>query len=154
MNPTTLYLSYNDVVFTISVKHVGLRNSNWAENSINQHHVITVKAKSETREERLIRFDYWTSKAYSEMKTSKDTLDAFDAFLSDILIAKDYNYDEFCREFGFDKQNRIAYRGCQNSLKKWERLIEGMNLDLSVMRNTILILTFQTLESKSLDIVS
>ena len=109
--------------FKVNAIHKGEKAAGWGSERIpenyNHHRVTVVNQETGKR----TSFDYWTSQAHPDMRDAKDALLAFMAFVDD-AISGHYDFDEFCRELGYEKPSEAykAWRGCVRALDKVKRI--------------------------------
>lgn len=113
--------------FEISSKSLGSIPCDWDNGRNHNTDKITVKNKNNGLR---TSFTFYQSVAQPEFKKEKELLWAFRCFVSD-AISGEYDFDEFCSEFGYDKPS-FAYktwRECQKSLRKFKRIFDGNMYD-------------------------
>ena len=112
--------------FQVSAIYKGDKGAGWATERLPENynrHIVTVR---NTQTGTATRFDYWTSMAQPDMRSTKDALLAFLAFVDDAL-AGEQGFDEFAREFGYEKPSEAyrAWHGCVLAHKKLGRILGG-----------------------------
>lgn len=114
--------------FTVTVNHAQEKESPWGADLF-QHNRVTVKSGKTGKR---TSFDFWGSRVEPTPKDRYDVLNAFYCFVSDALSGGEYEFPEFCKEFGYDVDNIDkawgAWKGCKRSFDKLSRM-SGYSMD-------------------------
>lgn len=116
-------LSAQAVLFPFENK-ADKRSANYKHNRYN----VTVKTESGRTS-----FKFYDSAANLHLTELNDLRGAFECFVSD-AIAGGESFDEFCSNFGYDPDSRIAerqHRACVRSYESMNRIFTGDLYDLS-----------------------
>ena len=109
--------------FTVSANYTGSKPAGWDADNYN-HHTVVVRNLSTGKK---CRFDFWASLANPEIRTEEEVLHAFACFVRDSIYGE-MDYDEFCDEFGYNTDSRIAekaWKACGKSNDKLRRIFPG-----------------------------
>ena len=125
--------------FAIVAEFSGRKEALWSNTpSLNRHYVIRVRNKA-LKPAKGFQFDFWTSIAYPEFRSSCEVLEAFHCFVSDALSYLDArDTDDFANEFGYTKISEAVriYKACASSWNKCKRVI-GEEDDVRELYNAL-----------------
>lgn len=119
--------------FTLTSTYKGDKKANWGDDSRYENwnnHVISVRNNDNKK---ATRFEFWESIQEREIKNERQLLWAFECFLGDV-ISGDYDFNEFCNEFGYDNDSRKAYKiykACVRAKEKFSRIYNDDIYDFS-----------------------
>jgi hypothetical protein len=130
--PKKLETVYNGL--TIKSTFKGDKKADWTGSPDNwNNHLITVR-NNETKA--AIAFDFWASIENPDIETEKELLWAFRCFVDD-AISGEYDFSEFCGEFGYSDDSikaRKIWKACQRVNEKLKRIYDG---DIYELINTM-----------------
>ena len=115
--------------FTVSANYKGDKEASFIKGNYNNH-LITV---TNTDNKQRCTFEFWASISNPELNTEYDILNAFYCFVTDGISGK-LDFEDFCREFGYDTNSRTAkktWKACGRAAAKLERIYSGDIYDLA-----------------------
>lgn len=123
--------SYEFRNWRVSAVYTGSKKADWGDKMPENwnHHTVTVTNKINGKR---TRFDFWASNMKTYLTSRYDVLSAFRCFVDDALSGE-MEFEEFCREFGYDEDSRRAektWKACKRSTEKLRRIFDGSLYDL------------------------
>ena len=91
-------INFNGQEIKVVAKHIGEKASNWNENNAHCHHVIGVYVGESFK-----LFDYWHSLQSVTIQDENELAYILSLLCSDASSGGDFNFSEFCSEFGYEE---------------------------------------------------
>ncbi len=105
----------------VSAVYVGNEAAPFMPSNYNNHRVSVYNADNGKR----TSFTFWASMMNPELRSRYEVLNALYCFVLDAVSGLD-SFEDFCRNFGYDKDSRFAYQTwqtCQRSSVKALRVL-------------------------------
>lgn len=115
--------------FEVKASYKGTKKAEWSSDNFNNHMITVTNTETGNK----ATFEFWASMAHPELNREYDILNAFYCFITDAISGSE-SFEDFCSNFGYDKDSITAlkiYRKCKKQLEKLNKICNDNIHDLA-----------------------